>query len=76
MSPFRFKLNFNSFYSNSPTMQYPISDFFDDIRPDNPPGMAIFVERARPEMRPPPPPNYFNFQLVFPSCNGIFSGLL
>jgi large subunit ribosomal protein L31 len=33
-------------------MQYPISDFFDDIRPDNPPGMAIFVERARPEMRP------------------------
>jgi len=35
VSPFRFKLNFNSFYSNTPAMQYPISDFFDDTRPDN-----------------------------------------
>jgi len=42
VSPFRFKLNFNSFYSNPLSMQYPISDFFDDIRPDNLPGMPIW----------------------------------
>jgi hypothetical protein len=69
VSPFRFKLNFNSFYSNAPTMQYPISDFFDDIRSDNLPGMAIFV-------RPLAPSKYLNFRLVFPTCNGIFFGLL
>jgi hypothetical protein len=69
VSPFRFKLNFNSLYSNVLTMQYPISDFFDDTRSDHPPGMAILLG-------PLAPPKYLNFRLVFPTCNGIFFGLL